>query len=334
MEFSKTAMRCLVYFRDVSKTSFVRCEDFKDNSEMSRIRIHYVWMSQKRLWYVVKISKTPLRCLVYVYIMYGCLKNVFCTLWRSQRQLWDVSYTYTLCMDVSKTSFVRCEDLKDNSEMSRIRIHYVWMSQKRLLYVVKISKTTLRCLVYVYIMYGCLKNVFCTLWRSQRQLWDVLYTYTLCMDVSKTSFVRCEDLKDNSKMSRIRIHYVWMSQKRLLYVVKISKTTLRCFVYVYIMYGCLKNVFCTLWRSQRQLWDVLYTYTLCMDVSKTSFVRCEGLKDNSEEMRYLVCYKIMSLEYHAFAYEHYLGWKRKLKKYKKPPNIYIFFHIRKNHKLM
>ena len=62
----------------------------------------------------------------------------------------------------------------------------------------------LGCLKMSFVRYGCLKDVFCTLWMSQRRL---LYV----MDVSKMSFVR---------------------------------------------YGCLKDVFCTLWMSQKRFYCV------------------------------------------------------------------------------
>ena len=66
-------------------------------------------------------------CLKDSFVRYGCLKDVFCTLWMSQRRLlyvMDVSKT-SFCMlwmshrhllyvmDVSKTSFVRYGYLKD-----------------------------------------------------------------------------------------------------------------------------------------------------------------------------------------------------------------------------
>ena len=59
-----------------------------------------------------------------------------------------------------------------------------------------------------------------------------------------------------------------MFQRRLLYVMDVSETS-------FVRYGCLRDVFGTLWMSQRCLWYV-------MDVSGTSFVRYECLKDVSE----------------------------------------------------
>ena len=92
------------------------------------------------------------------------------------------------------------------------------------------------------------------------------------MDVSKTSFVRYGCLKN--------IFYkLWMSQKHLLYVMYVLKTSF------FILYGCLKNVFCTLWMSQRCLKNIILrikkvsTLKVCqfgerllcvMDVSRTS----------------------------------------------------------------
>ena len=78
------------------------------------------------------------------------------------------------------------------------------------------------------------------------------------MDVSKTSFVCYGCLKDVLCM-------LWMSQRRLLYVMDVSKTSFVC-------YGCLQDVLCMLWMSQRRLLFV-------MDVSKTSFV-CYGCLKN------------------------------------------------------
>ena len=71
--------------------------------------------------------------------------------------------------------------------------------------------------------YGCLKNIFCTLWMSQKPL------FMLWMS-SKTSFVRYGCLKD------VFLCYgclkdifctLWMSQRRLLYVMNIPKPTQR-----------------------------------------------------------------------------------------------------------
>ena len=56
-----------------------------------------------------------------------------------------------------------------------------------------------------FVRYGCLKDVFCTLWIFQR---------------------------------------------RLLYVIDVSKMSL-------VRYGCLKDVFCTLWMLERRLLYVM-----------------------------------------------------------------------------
>ena len=39
---------------------------------------------------------------------------------------------------------------------------------------------------------------------------------------------------------------LWMSQRHLLYVMDVSKTSFVC-------YGCIKDIFCMLWMSQRRL---------------------------------------------------------------------------------
>ena len=57
------------------------------------------------------------------------------------------------------------------------------------------------------------------------------------MDVSKTSFVRYERLKDV-------FCTLWTSQRRLLYDMNVSKTS-------FVRYGCLKDVFCTLLKLSR-----------------------------------------------------------------------------------
>ena len=126
--------------------------------------------------------------------------------------------------NVLKMSLKSYNSLKDVFSM-------LWMSQRRLLYVMDVLKTS-------FVRYECLKDVFCTLWMSQRRL---LYV----MDVSKTSFVRYECLKDI-------FCALWMSQRRLLYVMDVSKTSFVCC-------WCLEDVFCTLWMSQRRPRDGLYS---------------------------------------------------------------------------
>ena len=174
------------------------------------------------------------------FVRYGCLKdffctlwslkNIFCMLWISQRCLLYVinvsKISFCSFSDVSKMSFVRYGCSKDffctnkylyyiTLWMSQRRLLYVMIAQKYLLYVMNFSKTSFvcyKCLKHIFLfLFGCLKDVFCTLWMSQRWL---LYI----MDVSKTSFVRYDRLK--------------MS---------------------FVCYKCLKDVFCTLWMSERSL---------------------------------------------------------------------------------
>ena len=104
------------------------------------------------------------------FVHYECPKDVFCTLWMSQRHLLYI-------MNVSKTSFV----------------HY-------------------KCLKDIFVCYGCLKDIFCILWMYQRNL---LYI----MNVSKTSFVCYECIKYTFCM-------IWMSQRCFLHVVDILKISL------------------------------------------------------------------------------------------------------------
>ena len=63
------------------------------------------------------------------------------------------------------------------------------------------------------------------------------------MNLSKTSFVRYGCVKDIFCM-------LWMTQRRLLYVIDVSKTS-------FVRYGGLKDVFCMLWMSQKRPKDVL-----------------------------------------------------------------------------
>ena len=75
---------------------------------------------------------------------------------------------------------------------------------KHLLYITNLSKMS-------FVRYGCLKDVFCTLWTSQRRLLYVMY-------VSKTSFVHYGYVKDVFCTLRI-------CQRRLLYITNVSKTS-------------------------------------------------------------------------------------------------------------
>ena len=115
--------------------------------------------------------------------------------------------------------------------------------KRRLLYVMDVLSTS-------FVHYGCLKDY-----------------RTLCMS-QKDSFVRCKCLKDV-------FFTLWMSQRRLLYVMDVSKTIGRyvCLkkTLLYVM-NVSKRLFCTLWMSQRRLFYV-------KDVSKTSFLRYKYLKD-------------------------------------------------------
>ena len=142
-------------------------------------------MTQRALLYVMNVSKTSFE-------RYECLKDIFWTLW--------LLFTNVLTWYVhdSKSSFVRYECLKDV-------FWTLWMSQRHLLNVMIIIH---KCFNMICTW---LKELFCTLWKSQRRL---LYL----MNVSKTSFVSYECLKD-----------------------------------VFVRFGCLKDVFCTIWMSQRRL---------------------------------------------------------------------------------
>ena len=118
------------------------------------------------------------------------------------------------------------------------------MSLRRLLYVMDVLKTS-------FVRYGCLKDVFYTLQMSLRRL---LYV----TDVFKTSFAYA-DLEVRQQMtdgvfSKYATSFykevrsspcccaVLLDPRLLLYVMDVLKTSL-------VRYGCLKDVFCTLWMS-------------------------------------------------------------------------------------
>ena len=90
-------------------------------------------------------------------------------------------------------------------------------------------------------------------------------------NVLKMSLKSYNSLKDVFSM-------LWMSQRRLLYVMDVSKTS-------FVRYECLKDIFCALWMSQRlfcTLWMSQRRLSYVVDVSKTSFVRYGCLKDVPE----------------------------------------------------
>ena len=142
-----------------------------------------LWMSQRCLLYVMNVLKMP-------FVRYGCLKDFFCT----------NKYLYYITLWMSQRPLL-----------------YVIIAQKYLLYVMNFSKKSFvcyKCLKHIFLfLFGCLKDVFCTLWMSQRWL---LYI----MDVSKTSFVRYDRLKMSFvcyKCLKDVFCTLWMSERSLKY---------------------------------------------------------------------------------------------------------------------
>ena len=145
-----------LYIMNVSKRSSVYYECLKYVFCM-------LWLSQRRMWYVMDVLKTSFVC-------YGCL-YVFCKLWMS------LSLLYV--MDVKKNVFCILWIFERH-------IFALWMSQRGLLYIMDAYKTSI-------VRYECFKDVFCMLWTSKRvfrMLWlsqrrllyvmDVLKTYLVC----------------------------------------------------------------------------------------------------------------------------------------------------------
>ena len=99
------------------------------------------------------------------------------------------------CTDPTTESLI-CRTLQKCAITQQTR-DVLKMSQRRLLFVLKVTKTSF-CTLWMshrhllYVMRcgnGCLKDIFCTLWMSQRRF---LYV----MNVLKTFFVRYGCLKD------------------------------------------------------------------------------------------------------------------------------------------
>ena len=86
-----------------------------------------------------------------------------------------------------------------------------------------------------FVRHGCLKDVFCTLWMTQRLSKNSFVCYgslkdvfLYVMDVSKMSFLRYECLKDV-------FFTLWMPQRRHLYFMNASKTSLNVMCVLFVM---------------------------------------------------------------------------------------------------
>ena len=111
--------------------------------------------------------------------------------------------------------------------MSQRRLLYVINVKNAFVYILDVSKTSFARYVNVskmsFVRYGCFKGVFCTLWMFKEvfcMLWMSQRRLLQVMNVSKTSFV---------------------------YILDVSKTSFARYVNVskmsFVRYGCFKGVF-------------------------------------------------------------------------------------------
>ena len=183
-------------------------------------------------------------------------------------------FAYTLCMskryllyimNVSKISFL-------HYDRSNLFFVCVRMTQRCLLFSLWMSQRCYGCLKDVFCTLWLLKYVFCTLWMSQRCLFFI-------MDVSKM---------------------LWMSQRYLFYIMNVSKKSLLHYDrsnMFFVCYECLKDVFFfimdvskMLWMSKRCLLYIMiaqrYLFYI-MNVSKKSLLHYD------RSNMFFVCYECL-----------------------------------------
>ena len=159
-------------------------------------------------------------------------------------------FAYTLCMskryllyimNVSKISFL-------HYDRSNLFFVCVRMSQRCLLFSLWMSQRCYGCLKDVFCTLWLLKYVFCTLWMSQRCLLYIMIgqiCFLYVTNVSKMSFFHYGCLKDVMNVSKISfLHYeclkeVFVTLWSLKYVFCMLRMSQRCLLF---HYGCLKDV--------------------------------------------------------------------------------------------
>ena len=238
---------------------------------MSKRCLLYIMIAQICLLYIMNVSKMSFvhydRSNLF-FVCYECLKDVFFSLWMSQR-------CYECLKDIFFTLW-----------MSQRSLCYIMIAQICFLYVTNVSKMSSFSLWMSQRCYGCLKDVFCTLWllkdifftlwMSPRSLCYIMIAqicFLYVMNVSKMSFF-------SLWMSQIML---WMSKRCLLYIMNVSKKSLLHYDrsnMFFVCYECLKDVFCSLWMSQRySFWYSLKKMSFLNVIKDIHYVHYGCLKD-------------------------------------------------------